>query len=70
MIVVAIIAILAMVALPNIQGKLVRSQIIQVVHWSDVAKTPIAAVWTVTKTLPADNAAAGLPSATRLSATS
>ena len=66
MIVVAIIAILAMVALPNIQGKLVRSQIIEAVHWSDVAKSPIAAVWTVTKTLPVDNTAAGLPSADKM----
>jgi len=66
MIVVAIIAILAMVAMPSIQGKLVRSQIVEAAHWADVAKNPIAAVWLATKTLPADNAAAGLPSADKI----
>jgi len=66
MIVVAIIAILAMVAMPSIQGKLVRSQIIEAAHWSDVAKNPIAAAWAATKTLPVDNAAAGLPSADKM----
>ena len=66
MIVVAIIAILAMVAMPSIQGKLVRSQIVEAARWSDVAKNPIATIWTATKTLPADNAAAGLPSGDKM----
>jgi len=66
MIVVAIIAILAMIAMPSIQGKLVRSQIIEAAHWSEVAKAPVAASWTATKTLPADNAAAGLPVADKI----
>ena len=66
MIVVAIIAILAMVAMPSIQGKLVRSQIVEAVHWADVAKNPIAAAWLATKALPADNAAAGLPDADKI----
>ena len=66
MIVVAIIAILAMVAMPSIQGKLVRSQIIEAARWSDVAKNPIAQAWAATKTLPADNTAAGLPAAEKI----
>lgn len=66
MIVVAIIAILAMIAMPSIQGKLVRSQIVEAAHWADVAKNPVAAAWAATKTLPADNAAAGLPSADKI----
>lgn len=66
MIVVAVIAILAMIAMPNIQGKLIRSQIIEAAHWSEIAKSPIAAAWAATKTLPADNAAAGLPSADKI----
>jgi type IV pilus assembly protein PilA len=69
MIVVAIIAILAMIAMPSIQGKLVRSQIIEAAHWSDVAKNPIAQAWTSTKTLPADNTAAGLPAAEKIVST-
>jgi type IV pilus assembly protein PilA len=66
MIVVAIIAILAMVAMPSIQGKLVRSQVIEAARWSEVAKNPVAQSWTATKTLPLDNAAAGLPAAEKI----
>jgi len=61
MVVVAIIAILATLAVPSFQDKLVREQIVEAAKLADIAKTPIAASWSVTKTLPADNAAAGLP---------
>ena len=61
MIVVAVIAILAMLAVPSMQDKLVRDQIVDAAKLADVAKAPVAQAWATTKTLPADNAAAGLP---------
>lgn len=61
MAVLAVIAILAMLAVPSFQGRIVRSEIVQGARLADVAKAPIAALWSVTRSLPADNAAAGLP---------
>ncbi|MEP7296255.1 MAG: pilin [Burkholderiales bacterium] len=66
MIVVAVVAILAMIAVPNIQDRLVREQIVEAVKLADIAKAPIAASWTLAHTLPADNAAAGLPVADKI----
>jgi type IV pilus assembly protein PilA len=66
MVVLAVIAILAMIAVPNIQDKLVRDQVIEAMRLADIAKAPIAAAWGLTRTLPADNAAAGLPAADRI----
>lgn len=65
-IVIAVIAILAMLALPNMQDKLVRDQIVEAVKLADVAKPRVAQAWSATKTLPADNAAAGLPAADKI----
>ncbi len=66
MVVVGVIAILAMLALPSIQTKIISDQIIEAAKLADLAKAPLAAAWTVTHTLPADNAAAGLPAADRI----
>ena len=66
MIVVAMVAILAMIAVPNIQDRLVREQIVEAVRLADIAKAPIAAGWTLTHSFPADNAAAGLPVADKI----
>lgn len=63
MIAVAIVAILAGIALPSIRARLVRDQIVEAMKIAEIAKAPIAALWAVTKTMPADNAAAGLPAA-------
>lgn len=63
MVVVAVIAILASIALPSVRARLVRDQIVEAMKITEVAKGPIAAIWAVTKTMPADNAAAGLPPA-------
>jgi type IV pilus assembly protein PilA len=64
--VVAIIAILALIAMPSYQGKVVREQIVEGAGLANIAKPPIAASWSAAKILPADNAAAGLPSAEKI----
>jgi type IV pilus assembly protein PilA len=61
LVVIAIIAILAMVALPNTTDRIVRAQIVEALPLADIAKEPIALAWKITRTFPADNAAAGLP---------
>jgi type IV pilus assembly protein PilA len=61
MVVVAIIAILALMAVPLYSDKYIREQVIEAMRLTDIAKGPIAAAWATTKTLPDDNAAAGLP---------
>jgi type IV pilus assembly protein PilA len=66
MIVLAVIAILAMIALPNMQDRIVRDQIVEAAKLADLAKAPVALSWTLTHTLPADNAAAGLPGADKI----
>jgi len=66
MVVVAIVAILATIAVPSIQDRLIRQQIVEAMALADIAKTPIAASWTQAQTLPADNAAAGLPVAQKI----
>jgi len=66
MVVVAIIAILAAIALPNTQDRFIRAQIVEALPLADIAKTPIAAAWAATHTLLPDNASAGLPSADKV----
>jgi type IV pilus assembly protein PilA len=66
MVVLAIIVILAMVALPNTQDRLVRDQIVEASKLADIAKAPVAAGWANLRILPADNAAAGLPEAQKV----
>lgn len=66
MVVVAVIAILAMIAAPSLQDRIVRDQIVEAAKLADIAKAPIAAAWSTAATLPADNTAAGLPSADKI----
>jgi type IV pilus assembly protein PilA len=66
MIVIAIIAILALLALPNYQDKIVRDQIAEALPLADIVKAPVAQAWASTQSFPADNAAAGLPSADKI----
>jgi type IV pilus assembly protein PilA len=66
MVVVAVIAILALMALPTYQDKFIRDQITEALPLADIAKAPIAVSWAITQALPADNAAAGLPSADKI----
>jgi type IV pilus assembly protein PilA len=66
MIVLAVIVILATIALPNTQDRLVRDQIVEAVKLAEIAKAPVALRWSTTHTLPTDNTAAGLPSADKI----
>ena len=61
MVVVAIIAILAMIAIPSSMGRIVKEQVIAAMPLADIAKEPIAAAWKAAKKLPINNEAAGLP---------
>ncbi|WP_298832753.1 pilin [uncultured Piscinibacter sp.] len=62
----ALVAILAMIAVPPLQDRLVRDQIVEAMRLAEVAKPPVAASWRATRRLPADNAEAGLPAAERI----
>lgn len=64
--VVAVLAILALLALPSYQGKVVRDQIVEGSALANLAKGPIAAQWSATKTLPVDNASIALPAADKI----
>ncbi len=66
MVVVAVIAILAAMALPSYQYKIVREQIEAALPLADIAKKPIAASWAAKQVFPADNAAADLPVAEKI----
>ncbi|MES2579005.1 MAG: pilin [Pseudomonadota bacterium] len=61
MIVVAIIAILAMIAIPSGIERIIREQISAAIPLAEAAKEPAAAQWKALKTLPVDNKEAGLP---------
>jgi len=66
MVVVAIVAILALMALPSYQDKLVRDQIIEALPLADVAKPPTTVAAGLKLPFPSDNAAAGLPPAEKI----
>lgn len=65
-VVLAIIVILALIAVPSFQERLVRNQIVAAVPLADIVKAPISSSWATAQTLPANNAAAGLPSAEKI----
>jgi type IV pilus assembly protein PilA len=66
MVVIAIVAILAMMTIPSYYYRVVRDQITSISPLTTVAETPIAASWALTQTVPANNEAAGLPSADKM----
>lgn len=61
LVVIAIIAILAAIALPNGQNKVIRTQITEAMALAEIAKAPIAKNWSTDHKLLPDNASAGLP---------
>ena len=66
MVVLAVIVILALIAMPNFQDRIVREQIVEAVRWADFVKRPVGLTWGLTRTMPADNAAVELPNADRI----
>lgn len=66
MVVVAIIAILAMIAIPSGIERILREQVAAAIPLADAAKEPAAAQWKALKTLPVDNKEAGLPTADKV----
>ena len=61
MVVLAVIGILALLALPSFQQKMIRDQIVEGSALTAIAKTPIASHWTSGKGLPESNKSIGLP---------
>jgi type IV pilus assembly protein PilA len=61
MVVLAVAAILALMAVPSYYYRVIRQQIEGMGPLVTVAEAPVAAAWTATQLLPADNASAGLP---------
>src|SRR6185295_6043303 len=66
MVVVGVIAILALMAVPTYQDKLVRDQVAEALPLADIVKAPVGASWALLKTFPADNTAAALPPAEKI----
>jgi type IV pilus assembly protein PilA len=66
MVAVAVVAILATLALPSIQGPFVRQQVVDSAPLINVAKVAVSTKWSATEKLPLDNAEAGLPAADKL----
>jgi len=67
MIVVAIIAILAAIAIPQYQNYLIRTQVSEGMNLADGAKTAVAEFYNNTGRWPAANKSAGLPLAASVS---
>ena len=57
----AIVGILAALAMPGLQGGIVRDQVVAALPLADIAKKPVALSWAALQVLPVDNAGAGLP---------
>jgi type IV pilus assembly protein PilA len=66
MVVIGVLAILMLMAVPTYQDKFIRDQIAEALPLADIAKGPVSASWALRRAFPADNAAAGLPSADRI----
>ena len=61
MIVIAIIGIMATMAVPSFQDRVIRAQVSEGLALADFAKQAVAAHYAKTRGLPRDNEAAGLP---------
>lgn len=66
MMVLAVVAILALMAVPSYLEKFVRDQVVEALPLADIAKAPVSAAWAALQGFPADNAAAGLPPADKI----
>jgi type IV pilus assembly protein PilA len=66
MIVVSIIGILATMAVPSYQDRIMRAQVAEGIALAQFAQQAVQAEFARTRALPGDNAAAGLPPADRI----
>ena len=66
MIVVSIIGILATMAVPSYQDRIMRAQVAEGMALAQFAQQAVQAEFTRSRRMPADNAAAGLPPADRI----
>jgi len=66
MIVVAIIGILASLAMPTYQDRVIRAQVSEGIALSDFVRQSIGAYYSRNKRMPKNNAAAGLPDAAKI----
>ncbi len=69
MVVVAIIGILATMAMPSFQDRIIRTQVSEGLGLAGFAQTSVASYYTHHKKLPSNNTAAGLPPPDRIVAT-
>lgn len=63
MVVIMIVGVLASVAMPSYQDRVIRAQVSEGIQLTDFARQSIGIYYQRNKTMPADNAAAGLPEA-------
>jgi type IV pilus assembly protein PilA len=66
LVVLAIVAILALYAMPGVSDKLIRERIAESMRLADIVKPKVAQAWADSGKLPVDNAAAGLPDADKI----
>jgi type IV pilus assembly protein PilA len=61
LLVLAVLGVLAALAIPGMQDSVLKKQVKEGFALADVAKQGVQAAYALTGTMPADNAAAGLP---------
>lgn len=66
LVVMAILAILALLAMPTLQDSLVRAEIKEALPLADIAKQPVAAMWSAAQMFPRNNAEAFIPQADQI----
>lgn len=66
MVVIGVVAILALMAMPNYSERIIRDQIVEAMPLADIAKPAVQLGWATTQALPVNNSAAGLPSPDRI----
>ena len=66
MVVVAVVAILAMLAVPSYQDRMIRQQVAEGVGLVDFVRSAVQGFYAARHALPVDNADAGLPAATQI----
>lgn len=66
MVVLVVIALTMLAAVPAVQERETRKQIEESFALAQVAQQPVAAAWALGMPLPSDNAAAGLPSSSKM----